>query len=126
MNTLYSHLAVDTNSVIKPASPQHVPQVGTNVEVMEDTMEGYLQRPHHTLNMKRTMGGTEDREASGNERTMDTTERGRRDKMFKFVHGEFQLQNAMDMECCFGLYATAICLFLVVCLVGKVCSVKDT
>ncbi len=92
MNTLYSHLAVDTNSVIKPASPQHVPQVGTNVEVMEDTMEGYLQRPHHTLNMKRTMGGTEDREASGDERTMDTTERGRRDKMFKFVHGEFQLQ----------------------------------
>ena len=90
-NTVCISLPIDTNSVIKPASPQHVPQVGTNVEIMEDTMEAYMQRSHHALNMKRTMGGgTEDRDSSGDERTTDI-ERGRRDKMVKYVHGEFQL-----------------------------------
>lgn len=82
-------------AVIKPSSPQHVPPVGTDVEVTDDSslMERYLQRPHHALNMKRTMDDEDEDDLSMNEDGIRAdpdggeNSKGKKEKFVKFTRG---------------------------------------
>ena len=82
----------DSNrNTMRPSSPYHVPIVGTNIEVTNDTMDhesSYPQRPPHAQNMKRTIIATDQDEEGSEDEASVGEGGGRRDKVIKYVHGK--------------------------------------